>query len=410
MKRELNDRYLRSLGLPEKHRLEVSDTKCVGLRFRLSPKGHASWIYEKRIKGGPKRKFTLGTWPKPISLSQARTLAREIEAEAARGFDRVVDAMVQKEQKQIEAAKMVTCQTVLDAYSELHLKTLKTGPERERQITQSLGELLRVPIAQVSRRDIQAAIDTKAKSGARPYANRIRAALLAFFNWAFVRGYLEEPVAIGIARATKEISRDRVLDLTEVRQVYSATFQMGSVWGPFFRVLILTGQRRGEIANLRWSEVEFDRRAIVKPGTRTKNAKAHQTHLSDPTLHEIQALKDAKGNVDAEFVFSFDGENPVANPSHAKGRLDKLLPKQFEPWRIHDIRTAMATALAGSGQPETVVDRILNHSASGSAPSAVARVYNQAEMLPQRAAALDRWAKMVTGKTAGVVRLEIGKP
>ena len=88
-----------------------------------------------------------------------------------------------------------------------------------------------------------------------------------------------------------------------------------------------------------------------------------------------------------------------------KAKLDLLLGSDFIPWNIHDIRTAMATALAESGIPENIVDRILNHSASGSAPSAVARVYNQAEQLPYRARALDRWAEMVTGKVGDVVEL-----
>ena len=61
-----------------------------------------------------------------------------------------------------------------------------------------------------------------------------------------------------------------------------------------------------------------------------------------------------------------------------------FLGEDFPPWRFHDIRTGFATALAEAGEPETIVDRILNHVASGSAPSAVARVYNQAEQLPQR--------------------------
>ena len=61
--------------------------------------------------------------------------------------------------------------------------------------------------------------------------------------------------------------------------------------------------------------------------------------------------------------------------------------------------------MAEAGVTESVADRILNHSASGSAPSAVARVYNKAEMLPQRAAALDRWAEMVTGEAGKVVQI-----
>lgn len=404
MKRELNDRYLRSLKPDPERRIEVSDTKCVGLRFRLSPLGKASWVYEKRIRGGAKRKFSLGTWPKPTGLSDARKLAFEIQAEAARGFDRVDAAKEEKERAKLEAAKSVTCRAVLEAYNELHLSTLRAGAERERQIKQSLGDLLDTPIHKITRKDIQAAVDAKARSGARKYANRIRAALLAFLNWAFMRGYLDEPVASGIAKATKEEARERVLSLDEVRGIYVASKKMGDVWGPFFRMLVLTGQRRGEIASLRWSEVNFADRLITKPGSRTKNAKPHKTHLSDAALNELHALSEEKSS--KEFVFSFDGEKPVANPSHAKSRLDKLLGEDFESWRIHDLRTAMATALAGAGESESVVDRILNHAASGSAPSAVARVYNQAELLNERAVALDKWAELVTQEGQSLAQLQ----
>ena len=81
-----------------------------------------------------------------------------------------------------------------------------------------------------------------------------------------------------------------------------------------------------------------------------------------------------------------------------KKQLDVILGDEFKPWRLSDFRTAMATALAENGEAETIVDRILNHSASGSAPSAVARVYNQAENLTQRAAALETWGRMVTAE------------
>jgi integrase len=79
-----------------------------------------------------------------------------------------------------------------------------------------------------------------------------------------------------------------------------------------------------------------------------------------------------------------------------KTRLDKHLGDDFEHWTIHDLRTAMASALAAAGIPEGVVDRILNHAATASAPSPVARVYQRDSLLPQRAQALERWGQMVT--------------
>ncbi len=403
MKRELNDRFLKSLDPPEVGRIEISDAQCVGLRFRLSSKGKATWVYEKRIRGGRKRKFALGTWPKPTSLSEARKMAFEILVEANKGIDRIDIAERERRERLTEQASLTTVRKAIDAYADLHLSTIRTGDERKRQLVQSLSEQMDVSVGALTRKDLQEAVDQKAREGRKPYANRIRAALVAFANWCFVRGYIKEPIGVGISKATREKARDRVLSLGEVRAIWSATWDMGELWGPFFRLMILTGQRRGEICKLRWSEVNSENRAIIKPGSQTKNGKAHTTHLSDAALKELELLKEMPTS--RMFVFSFDGLRPIVNASCSKRRLDEMLGDDFEPWRVHDLRTAMATALAGAGEPETVVDRILNHSASGSAPSAVTRVYQQSELLPQRAAALDRWADMVTGTRGQVVDL-----
>ena len=86
MKANLTDRYIRNINLPTEGRLEISDTKRSGLRLRVSAKGGYVWMYEKRVKGGPKRKHTLGNWPAP-TLAEARQTALEIEVEARRAND-----------------------------------------------------------------------------------------------------------------------------------------------------------------------------------------------------------------------------------------------------------------------------------------------------------------------------------
>ncbi|WP_171171657.1 integrase arm-type DNA-binding domain-containing protein, partial [Ruegeria sp. HKCCA0370] len=138
MKRELNDRYLKSLKRPAEGRDEISDTKRVGLRLRVYP-ARAVWMYEKRVKGGAKRKHTFGTYctwsatgkreDGAIGLAEARVLALEIEAEAARGFDRVLEAQQARRDQERAAATAQTLQDVLDVYDELHLSTLKRQGE-----------------------------------------------------------------------------------------------------------------------------------------------------------------------------------------------------------------------------------------------------------------------------------------
>lgn len=392
MKVELTDRYLIGLEPPVSGRVEFSDVKRRGLRFRLSASGSGTWMYEKRVKGGQKRKHTLGPWP-TISLSEARAVALEIEAEAVRGFDRVAEMKAQRLKNEISKATQLTVQQVLDTYSELHLSALKTGFERKHQIEISFPGHLAKPISDLTRRDLQEAIDAKAKAGRRVSANRVRAALLAFTNWAWERGYIDNQIGASIARPTKEHARDRVLSLQEVRIIFEKTHDLCDLWGPALRLMLLTGQRRGEILKLRWDEIQVDKARFIKSGQATKNSKPHVTHLSPPALSEVLALDGER----AGYLFTTTGTTPNSGVSKVKKRFDMILGREFKPWRFHDFRTAMATALSEAGESETVVDRILNHSASGSAPSAVARVYNQSKQLPQRAAALDRWAALVTG-------------
>ena len=404
MQKELNDRLLRSLKTPDTGRLEISDTKRKGLRVRLSNTGSAVFMYEKRIKGGPKRKHTLGNWPS-YTLSQARADALILEVEAAQGIDRIKNSEEKKISDQNKqkseasaAANLLSVQAVIDIYDKLHLSSLRTGRERRRQLEQSLVAHLHSPIQDLTRQQIQTAIDKKAHEGKRVSANRIRAALLAFTNWAYGRSYLTESIGLGVPKAIKETARDRVLSLEEIHSIWRASFTMGNLWGPILRLLILTGQRRSEIAKLKWDEINLNKMQIIKVGSKTKNKKAHTTHLSAPALQTLLSIKKTENDL----VFTTTGTTPVSGISKMKKQLDVILGDEFKPWRLSDFRTAMATALAENGEAETIVDRILNHSASGSAPSAVARVYNQAENLTQRAAALETWGQMVTAECPGL--------
>lgn len=399
MQRDLTDRYLKSLKPPLEGRLEVSDTKRAGLRLRLSSTGKAMWMYEKRVKGGQKRKHTLGAWPEPVSLSLARSMALEIEAEAAQGIDRV--ALAEEEQLSREAAQSsaLSISQVLNLYDKLHLSKLRRGAERKRQIEQALANILDRPMGQLCRADLQRAVDDKASAGRGVYANRIRSALMAFTGWAAGRDHLETDFGLKLTKPTKEASRTRTPSTAEVHAIWDATFGLGNLWGPALRLLILTAQRRQEILGLRWSEVNLDAATITKPGTSTKNGQEHVTHLSELAIAELSILKqriEAKRKKVEGLIFTTTGTTPVSGVSKVKVRLDKLLGDEFKPWRLHDLRTAFATAMVERGVPENVADRVLNHSAVGSAPSAVARVYNRAGLLDQRAKALDMWAGLVT--------------
>jgi integrase len=385
----LTDRAVAALQ-PKDKRYDVSDSLRVGLRIRVAPTGVKTWVFEKRIRGeGQLRSHTLGRFP-VISLGEAREKALTLEKEAVEGVDR-----------KAEFKNMQTVKAILDRYDEMHLAQLRTGKQRRKQIEVAFGSRLDDPLNKVERRHLQEFIDKVAGKGTKVLANRYKAAISAFTSFAWKRGYIDHNIGAGLAKAPgKEKSRDRVLSLNEVRAIYDAAGLLSPLWTPIIRLLILTAQRRGDIVGLRQSEIDFEKRRIDLPGARTKNGKAHIVHLSEPALEILSGVTPKN-----DLMFTTTGTTPVSGFSKVKVEIKKLLPEEMEPWTFHDFRTAFATIMAEGGADEGIVDRILNHSASASAASAVARVYNLSAQLDKRAIVLDRWSELVTRRTAKVVNI-----
>lgn len=387
---QLTDTFVRSLKPRAEGRLEVSDSVRRGLRIRVTPKGKKTWVFEKRIRGGAKRKTTLGTYP-AMSLKEARDLALELEGEAANGFDRrAAEEAARKE----TAEQAVTVEAALELYDDLHAARLRTRAERMHVLRGVLAPHLQRPIHELTRRELQEIIDAKAREGRIVYANRFKAYLSHFAKFAWQRELTTDNLGAGLQKAGPEQPRDRAPTIEEIRKIWRASYEEDPLWGGFLRLLILTAQRRSEILHLRWPEVDFNQRRLLLDGDRTKNGKPHITHLAQPAFEELVRLKTIAG--DTPFVFTTTGTTPMSGINRLKSRLDRRLGASVAPWRLHDLRTGFATAMANAGEPENVVDRILNHVASGSAASAVSRVYNLAELLPQRARVLERWAELVT--------------
>lgn len=393
---KFTDTYIRSLRPPEEGRLEVSDETVPGLRIRVTPKGKKSWMYEKRVKGGVKRKHDLGRYP-DVSIKQARQLANTIQVEANAGIDRVSLRKANAEAEELERKSSISLNKLLEIYYQLHVSGLRTGTHRMGELRSVLKSSLDLPSKKITNQILQAAIDEEVAAGHLSKAHRVRAYFSHLSRFARARGYFAPYVGLDLQKVKAPPARERTPSVEEVRRIYYATFALGDLWGPLFRLIILTAQRKNEIAHLRWSEVDLERRRIVLEGTRTKNAKPHITHLSDPALEELKWLS-ACADEDADLIFTTTGKTPVSGFSKTKARLDRVLGPDFEPWRTHDLRSSFATIQSERQHKEAVVDRVLNHSASGSAPSVVARVYNRAELLEERRIALDDWAKVVTGE------------
>ena len=183
MKQKLTDAAIRTLKPNPSARIEISDTERTGLRFRLTPLGKATWVYQKQVKGGARRGFALGSYP-AMSLSQARAAALSIQLDAESGKDPVEERVIQKRKAEAEAMAARTVEDILNIYIANHVdQELKPGAareERKRQLLSYLKPHFKKRIDDFSRADIQRIVDGKQSEGKVVMANRLRAAILAF--------------------------------------------------------------------------------------------------------------------------------------------------------------------------------------------------------------------------------------
>lgn len=414
MTTKLTEALIAATKKPVSGRIELSDALRKGLRFRMTSAGAATWLYQKTIKGGVRRGFTLGSYP-AMSLKDARAEALVIELEADRGIDRILVAQEAATKAAEAAASMHTTGDILAMYIIMHIdRNLKPGQsrtERQTQLRTYLKPFSSRNISSVKRSELQKIVDAKAAEGKVVMANRLRSAICAFFAWAHGRGHIEANPAETLQRAGKETSRQRTPTLEEVAQMWEASYDQGDLWGPFFRLCILTGQRsRKDVLEMEWKWVNFEKSRYEIPVP--KNGLPHIAHLCAEAIAELRALKERQTPA-SPFVFSTTGKTASSGVTKAKQRFDaaineiraKKKQKPIEHWVLHDLRRSQATALAEAGFDEGVVDRIQNHVAGGSRASAVAAVYNKAEKLPERARALDAWADMVMGRRGQVVQI-----
>jgi integrase len=207
------------------------------------------------------------------------------------------------------------------------------------------------------------------------------------------------PIA-GVKPPAVEASRDRVLSDDELKRLWQAALKMGFPFGPLVQLLILTGQRRGEVAGMEWAELDLEKGLWTLPRERTKNDRRHEVPLSEQAIDLIQQLP----RISDRYAFSINGTAPINSFGKNKDHLDELLP-DMPAWVLHDIRRSVASGMAKLGINLPVIEKILNH-VSGSFAGIVG-IYQRHDFADEKRNALDTWgshiAELVAGKSIKIV-------
>ncbi|WP_438275135.1 tyrosine-type recombinase/integrase [Nitrobacter sp.] len=422
-------------------RYEIADSLQPGLRLVVQPSGAKSWAFRYERSDGQRVKLTLGraAGPGALTLQQARDAANDARRLRSTGGDPADQkrAVRKTEMARIEAEEKEarrrddTVALVLDRYYRDKVNAMKSGPELKRLLTKELSPWAKRRVDDIDRTDAIKLIDAIKDRGAPVHANRVRAFTRTFFGWCVDKALIENNPFERTKPVTVEVARDHVLSDDELRLVMLALDQMDWMWRALYRLLILTGQRRDEVAGMVWTEVDLDKSLWKLPAARAKNNREHIIPLPPaavailrdlPRVQIAATVNGVEKIVDSPFVLTTTGKTPVSGFSKAKGHLDKAIAEvarkeakkrdgdvvEVAPWRIHDLRRTMASGMARLGVAVAVTEKVLNH-VSGTFAGIVG-VYQRHDFLAEKRHALNLWADHVASLTSeresNVVRLK----
>lgn len=331
------------------------DAEVRGLYVRVSSAHVRTFTVRYRLPGGRgQRRMAIGAFG-AITLHQARQIARDILSRVAAGEDPSRDQALQREE--------ISVVELVEAYISDATPRLKASSVRNYEFLlrdHITPHFLRMKASKIEKKDVETFLkkaSTKSKSRAAMSVTLLRAAF-SFGMEKEIISISKNPAA-GI-RGLQSQERQRYMSTEERSRIWSA---IDSLEGRFhgatldvFRLLILTGARRREISSLRWSEVDFDSRRIVKEEAKTEK---RVIFLSDEALEILKKRKSERVSVEWVFPSSRDPAKPVDVIEKAWSAIIKTAG--VSDLRIHDLRHSYASDALAAGLPLHTIGILLGH-------------------------------------------------
>lgn len=388
-----------------------------GFTVKVYPNGRkvVYYVYQHQSK---RRSYQLGEYGTgALTLAQLKdeySAARGARKSVARidpAAEREKAIQQQKRDDRIARSKKYTVKHLADDFIQ-HYKT--TGDDKLKPLTRKeyqrnlnydvLPVLGDVPVEEVTRIQLKTLIENKALS-ALSMSNRTLAVLTAMFGWWAYRTENDNP-ALGIRKSGKEKARERALTADEVRIFWQALENIRLRHGNMLKLVLLSGQRPGEVAGMRWDELDLDNpngAVWVLPGTRVKTGQEHRIPITDM----MKQLLPTQG--DSPLVF------PSRNPSKPMRTLVRLITSATngtplessgidDPihFTAHDLRRTCATHLGHLGYLDEEIGLILNHARHGTTQR-----YNRARYDERKRKMLEHWHQRLTTILAGKIEANV---
>jgi integrase len=380
--RSLNARFVATVRPTPGKRVEYNDAEVRGLALRVTPAGEKSWTIRYRLLTGKtqqQKRLTLGTTD-ALTLAQARERARDELYAVSKGADPAAEKQ--------DARKAETIGDLADLYIEKWAKPRKRSWKADDNLLRHkvLPTWRHRAITDITRQDVRLLVEGVAEGGAPIVANRVAALLSKVFAFALDRDLVTASPAVRIPRPGTEQQRDRVLTEDELRTLWKEFGALEAEMGAFYKLRLLTAQRGGEVAGMRWVDVDLKGGWWTIPAGSSKNKLAHRVPLAPTALAIVKSLQVTKP-ADA----GDDWKAPVYVLAGARGKrqqAEAAATFTVDDFRGHDLRRTAASFMASAGHSRLVIAKILNH-----VERSVTAVYDRHSYDPEKAAALTWWDK-----------------
>ena len=417
-KTNLTERKLKSVK-PSNEREDYWDNKLPGFGVRISPEGTNTFFVMYRF-AGVRRRMNLGRYPE-LPVADARKQANDALNKVRDGKDPVQEKKAEEAKARRERLEAKTFSQLAKRYVEEYAKIRKKSWAEDEWILDKYlkPEFGTLNVKEITRTHVRSFLRSIA-TRTPVQANRIQSCLRKLFNWALDNEIvnLENNPATHIEPpGGKEKPKERALNDDELKAVWKALEKETSQVKNVLRLILLTGQRPGEVMGARLDEVDLNEALWTIPGSRTKNGLTQVVPLSTQAIRilekHIEKLKaerqkrSKRGDYTSESPFIFPSrilmkhsDAPITHVRKATRRIWRNL--EIESFSAHDLRRTCATKLGQMQVSSHVIARILNHKQT----DVTNAVYNQYEYLKEKREALDAWGARVTRLISGLGLVE----
>jgi integrase len=422
---------------PELVRASYPDHDVRGLELRVAASGDKSWTFRYRDRVTSKQsRLTIGLFnpsvdapadepaeTRRLTLQGARVASRLLRSRVDAGEDPAGDRRQAKGQAKAQTIRTMT--DLADVYfSACETGTHRSGKRRKKAASTLNGErwlwgkyleprLGAEEVDRINRAGLKSLLRT-VYGMAPSQANKCRALLSQFFNFAVDEERIASNPVSRVAKLTEDKARTRTLTAKELKAVWSALDDTSGLRivdekrdvpvlisravAVGMKLCLVTLQRRAEVAGMKRGELDLAKKTWIIPEDRTKGRAEHLIPLSDLAVAlieealEIQAGS-KKGLGEAVFASPRDKDISIDAGALSHAMADLTAALQIQDATLHDLRRTGATNLAALRVPPFVISKVLAHKDSGGGAAVTARHYNLYAYADEKRDALQLWSE-----------------